>query len=99
MKLVEFVKKNISIFLIFGVFFILLSCIIFLTSINEPDYHGYARGFTIIIFTLGMFLFIIDFILKQLIKDKFNLNFFEGVLLIFILVYFFKFFIQWKTHF
>ena len=94
MKIVEFVKSNISIFLIFGVFFVLLSCFIFLTSINQPDYHGYARGFTIIIFTLGLFLFIIDFILKQLIKDKFNLNFFEVVLLLFILIYFFKIFIQ-----
>ena len=94
MKVVEFIKRNISIFLIFGVFFVLLSCVIFLISINEPDYHGYAKGFTIIIFTLGLFLFIIDFILKQLIKDKFNLNFFEVVFLIFILVYFFKIFIQ-----
>ncbi len=94
MKVVEFIKRYISIFLISGVFFVLLSCVIFLTSINKPDYHGYAKGFTIIIFILGLFLFIIDFILKQLIKDKFNLNFFEGVLLIFILVYFFKFFIQ-----
>jgi membrane associated rhomboid family serine protease len=94
MKVVEFIKRYISIFLISGVFFVLLSCVIFLTSINKPDYHGYAKGFTIIIFTLGLFLFIVDFILKQLIKDKFNLNFFEGVLLIFILVYFFKFFIQ-----
>lgn len=94
MKVVEIIKKNISIFLIFGVFFLLLSCVIFLTSINEPDYHGYTRGFTIIIFTLGLFLFIIDFILKQLIKDKFNLNFLEVVLLIFTLVYFFKIFIQ-----
>ena len=72
MKVVEFIKKNISVFSVISLLFILLSCIIFLTSINEPDYHGYARGFTIIIFTLGMFLFIIDFILKQLIKDKFN---------------------------
>ena len=74
MKIVEFIKKNISIFFISGVFFVLLSCVIFLTSINEPDYHGYARGFTIIIFTLGLFLFVIDFILKQLIKDKLNLK-------------------------
>ena len=94
MKITDLIKRNISVFTISGVFFVLLSCIIFLTSINEPDYHGYARGFTIIFFVLGITFFIIDFILKQLIKDKFNLNFFEVVLLIFILVYFFKIFIQ-----
>ena len=94
MKVLEFLKKNISIFLIFGFFFVLLSCVIFLTSINEPDYHGYARGFTIIIFTVGLLFIIIDFILKQLIKDKFNLNFLEAVLLLFVLFYFFKIFIQ-----
>jgi|GEM_PF-5096040 len=94
MKITDLIKKNISVFTISGVFFVLISCIIFLKSINEPDYHGYARGFTIIIFTLGLFLLIIDFILKQLIKDKFILNFFEGVLLIFIIVYFFKIFFQ-----
>jgi hypothetical protein len=93
-KIVEFIKRNISLFLIFGVFFVLLSCVIFFTSLNEPDYHGYARGFSIIIFTLGLFLFVMDFILKQLIKDKFNLNFIESVLVIFILIIFFKLFIQ-----
>jgi hypothetical protein len=94
MKVVEIIRKNISIFLIFGIFFILLSCIIFLKSINEPDYHGYTRGFSIIIFTLGLFLFVIDFILKQLIKDKLNLNFIESVLFIFILIILFKLFIS-----
>lgn len=94
MKVVEIIRKNISIFLIFGFFFILLSCIIFLTSINELDYHGYTRGFSIIIFTLGLFLFVIDFILKQLIKDKLNLNFIESVLFIFILIILFKLFIS-----
>lgn len=94
MKVIDFIKRNISVFIIFGVFFLLISCLIFITSINESDYHGYGRGFSIITFILGLLFFILDFILKQFIKDRFNLNFFEVILTIFILVYFFKIFIQ-----
>lgn len=94
MKMIEFIKRNISVFLISGGFFLQLSFIIFISSFNESDYHGYARGFSIIFLLSGLFLFVLDFIFKKLIKSKFNLNFLEIVLLVTILIYFFKIFIQ-----
>jgi hypothetical protein len=93
MKVLEFIKKNISVFSVLGFLFLLLSIVIYITSINQPDYHGYAEGFSYIIFILSLFILTLDFILKQIINDRKFFNLIEGILFIPIIILFFKLFI------
>jgi hypothetical protein len=94
MKVLEFIKKNISVLTIFGTIFLLLFSFIFVSNINSPDYHGYTRAFSFIILILGLFILILDFILKQLINDRLYLNLIQTFLFIIILIIFFNLFIQ-----
>ncbi len=94
MKVLEFIKKNISILTITGIILLLLFSFIFISSINSTDHDGYARGFSYVILILSLFLLILDFILKQLINDRLYLNLIQGFLFIIILIIFFNLFIQ-----
>jgi hypothetical protein len=94
MKVLEFIKKNISVFSILGILFLLLSILTYISSKNQPDYHGYAEGFSYIILVFSLFILILDFIIKQIIKDRIFLNLIEGILFIPIIILFFKLFIS-----
>ena len=88
MKVIEFIKKNISVFNILGVIFLLSSIVIFFNSLNKIDYHGFAKGLSILILIFSLLLLILDFIFKNLIIDRIYLNLLEAALFMLSLIIF-----------
>ena len=89
MKLVEFVKRNISVFSFLGFLFL----IIFLFSILLIDKKGNDGDiifvFIYILLPVSILFLIIDFVLKKIIKSRLNLNYLQLsiLLLLFLCLY------------
>jgi hypothetical protein len=84
MKIIEFIKKNISVFNVVAlcVFLFFIKLIVY-TDLNS------CKGAVIFIFLLISFLFLIfDFILKKLLKKRLYLNFLQLFILILIYIYY-----------
>jgi hypothetical protein len=84
MKVIEFIKKNIS-------FFSLVGLIVFLFFIKLLIYTDLSscKGPVIFIFLFLSFIFLIlDFITKILIKNRLYLNFFQLLILVLIYIYY-----------
>lgn len=84
MKVIEFIKRNISVFSVVAlcVFLFFIKLIIY-TDLNS------CKGAVIFIFLLISFLFLIfDFILKKLIKNRLHLNFLQLFILVLICIYY-----------
>tara|TARA_R110000850_G_scaffold269422_1_gene401484 strand:- start:8554 stop:8829 length:276 start_codon:yes stop_codon:yes gene_type:complete len=84
----NFIKSKISVFNIIGILLIIISIILFFSSVNRLDYHGYARGFAYLFFLFSLLLLFLDFIFRKFIYDRMNLNILEAGLFIFSLTIF-----------
>jgi hypothetical protein len=84
MKVIEFIKRNISFFSVVAlcVFLFFIKLIIY-TDLNS------CKGAVIFIFLLISFSFLIfDFILKKLIKNRLYINFLQLFILVLICIYY-----------
>jgi hypothetical protein len=88
MKLVEFVKRNISILSFLGFLFL----IVFLFSILLIDKKGNDGDiifvFIYILLPVSILFLIIDFVLKKLIINRLNLNFLQLSILLLLFLYY-----------
>jgi len=89
MKVIEFIKRNISVFSIVN--FIFLIFILFIQFFSS-EVTGCEKGWLFLgkfflIFCI-LFLFTIDFILKKLIKNRLYLNFLQLLILVLIYIYY-----------
>lgn len=88
MKVIEFIKKNISVLNVVAfilLFFILKYCF-FYKSFN--DGYGLGKLFIFIQLLFVIILLFIDLSMKTYIKNRFFLNIFQLIILIFTTIYF-----------
>jgi hypothetical protein len=78
MKIVEFIKKNISVFncISIMIFFYLVK-FIYINKSNEEDNHLIFFLIAFVIFIILIFSLLFDFILKKIITQRLKLNFVE----------------------
>ena len=83
MKIVEFIKKNISVFncISIMIFFYLVK-FIYINKSNEEDNHLIFFLFAFVIFIILIFSLLFDFILKKIIRQRLKLNFIELIITI-----------------
>jgi hypothetical protein len=79
---IEFIKKNISIFNIIIILLLFISIVVFISSVNEPDYHGFARGFSYFFLVYSLLLLLLDFVFRKFINYRINLNILQAGLFI-----------------
>ncbi len=88
MKLLEFIKSNISVFNTIG--FIVLIFSFYLTFIYQND--GSPREIIKVVYFIGyilsIILFVIDYIFKKIIKSRLNLNYLEFIILVLVYSYY-----------
>ncbi len=89
MKVIEFIKRNISVFSVVN--FIFLIYILFIQFFSS-EATGCAKGWLFLgkfflIFCI-CFLFTLDFILKKLLKNRLYLNFLQLLILVLIYIYY-----------
>lgn len=81
MRIIEFIKRNIS--LLNVVSCILLFCLLFefITMLPEETYHGLASGILFGFFIINLLILLVDYILRLIFKDKLTLFLIELILL------------------
>jgi hypothetical protein len=87
MKIVEFIKRNISVLNIFSVIVLLITLYEFFTISFKNSYHGSASGILFGFFIFSLIVLLIDYIIRLIFKDRLVLFLIELILLI-LFIYF-----------
>ncbi len=94
MKIIEFIKRNISVFNTISVliFFYLIKFIV-INKFNDNDNHLIFIIIAFIIFIVFCFFLLVDFLLKKIISSRLKLNFIELIITIILisLIYIIKY--------
>lgn len=94
MKIIEFIKRNISVFNTISVliFFYLINFIV-INKFNDNDNHLIFIIIAFIIFIVFCFFLLVDFLLKKIISSRLKLNFIELIITIILisLIYIIKY--------
>jgi len=90
MKVLEFIKKNISIFSVLGFLFITFFIIIYSSNNESACAQGWLFFLKIILVFLSILVFLLDFLFKNIFSSRLQLNLFQLVITI-ILILFFSF--------
>ncbi len=85
MKIIKFIKRNVSVFNTFSVIVLLITLYEFFTISFENSYHGSVSGILFGFFIFSLLLLLFDYVLRLIIKDRIVLFFTELVLLIVII--------------
>jgi hypothetical protein len=91
MKVIEFIKRNISVFNIIAISVFIISSFILINIKAENSYHGLKVFFLILSFLFSIILLIIDFVVRKIIKNESKKSLIKLILypIIFILLIYF----------
>ena len=91
MKVIEFIKRNISVFNVIAIIVFLVSLFILMNIKAENSYHGLKVFLLILSFLFSIILLIIDFIIRKIIKNESKKSLIKLILypIIFILIIYF----------
>ena len=91
MKVIEFIKRNISVFNVISIIVFLVSLFILMNIKAENSYHGLKVFLLILSFLFSIILLIIDFIIRKIIKNESKKSLIKLILypIIFILLIYF----------
>jgi hypothetical protein len=91
MKVIEFIKRNITVFNVIAIIVFLVSLFILMNIKAENSYHGLKVFLLILSFLFSIILLIIDFIIRKIIKNESKKSLIKLILypIIFILLIYF----------
>ena len=90
MKVLEFIKKNISVFNVLGLFILLFFFNIYFFYEKKGTQQDIILVYSFLFIPLSMFILLIDVLFKTLIKSRMVINIIQILTLISILIYFEK---------
>jgi len=82
LKILEFIKRNISVLNTFSLIILLPTLYEFFTITSENSYHGSASVILFSYFIFSLIVLLIDYILRLIIKNRLDLFLIELILLI-----------------
>lgn len=89
MKVLEFIKKNISVFSILGILFLTFFVIIYSSNNKSACAQGWLFFLKFIMFFLGILVFLLDLLFKKIISSRIHLNLFQLVITIILILFFY----------
>lgn len=87
MKVIEFIKKNISVFNILGILLILLFLNIYFFYEKIGNEQDIIITYSFVFIPLSIFIFLIDVLFKTLFKSRIIINVIQLFILVSILIY------------
>lgn len=90
MKVLEFIKKNISVFNVLGLFILLFFFNIYFFYEKKGTQQDIILVYSFLFIPLSMFIFLIDILFKITIKNRIIINIFQMLILVLISIYFNK---------
>ncbi|MGV7108149.1 hypothetical protein [Flavobacterium sp. U410] len=91
MKLVEFVKKNISVFSALGIILVLIFFKIYFFYEKKGTQQDIILVYNLLLIPLSLFIFIIDLLSKIVIKNRIIINIIQMLIVLLALVCFKKY--------
>jgi hypothetical protein len=87
MKVIEFIKKNISVFSVLGIILVFIFFKIYFFYEKKGTQQDIILVYNILLIPLSLFTFILDLLFKIIIKNRIIMNIIQMLIIILTLMY------------